>query len=149
MTGTSIELFQKFNLSFLNLLSKKRNYLLKIFLLWYSHQFLCQNKKSLIFNDISFKSTSVMELYMLDNKVIRVVIEEIIETGEYTLEGIANYSRLPIDVFIDIMCENHISPSLTLWSKVISLYVQVKPEIVKYLFDTLTSENDVKNNLMT
>jgi hypothetical protein len=90
-----------------------------------------------------------MELYTMDNKIFRAVIEEIIETGEYTLEGIAYYARMPLDLFVDLMCEKNISPSITLWSIVISLYVQVKPEFAKYLFNTLTSEECVKHNLMS
>src|SRR5688500_15736906 len=89
--------------------NKNENPLLKIFLLWHSHQFLCTCYKEKFPTDNHSHTTSVMELYMMDSKIFRVLIEEIIETGEYTLEGIAYYARMPSDLFIDIMCGKNIS----------------------------------------
>ena len=125
---------------------QQQSYLLKIFLLWHSHQLLCKCHKNKFLTD--HHSTSITELYMIDSKLVQVIIEDILETGEYTLEGIAHYARMPLDLFVDIMCGKNISPSITLWSKVISLYIQVKPELARYLFETITSEKDVKNNLV-
>ncbi|SRR5579883_1888845 len=63
---------------------------------------------------------------MIDGRLIKQLIHEIIATGEYTLEGIANYVRAPFEVIIDIVSGIQIYPSLRLSGRIIDLYLSVK-----------------------
>src|SRR5205085_7120724 len=64
--------------------------ILKVFLLGYLHKLFCE-----IFQQkIQFtKINSSLESYAMDSKIIQLLIQGIIETGEYTLEGIAYYTQ--------------------------------------------------------
>lgn len=90
----------------------------------------------------NFKLTT--ECYTMDEKIIQILIREIVETGEYTLEGIATYTGIPIDIIIDVACGSMSQFSITLWIRIIDLYMQVKPEISKFFFVRLieTIEKD-------
>jgi hypothetical protein len=110
------------------------------------------NRLHLLFCDLfhkkiqSEKSHSLMECYTVDSKIIQFLIQSIIDTGEYTLEGIAHYTRIPLDVIFDAACGNNVQLSMTLWVRVIHLYIQVKPDVAQLLFDKLNEIND-KNHL--
>src|SRR3990167_10457883 len=65
---------------------KNKRKILKAFLLGCLHQLFCelfQNKIRCNHNNFS------MEYYVMDNKIVQLLIQGIVETGEYTLEGIA------------------------------------------------------------
>lgn len=80
---------------------------------------------------------SSMEYYMMDNKIIQLLIQGIVETGEYTLEGIACYTRIPFDVIYDAASgiRNHLS--VAPWARIANLYIQVNPDIVQALINDL------------
>lgn len=73
----------------------------------------------------------------MDNKIIEILIHGIIETGEYTLEGIAYHTRIPLDVIYDAACGINDKFSITPWARVVDLYMQVKPEVAKILVEKL------------
>ncbi len=105
---------------------KNRRKILKVFLLGRLQKLFCelfQNKMQFIQNNNS------MECYAVDSQIIQFLIQEIIETGEYTLEGIAFHTRIPFDVVYDAACGIGNQFSITPWAKIVDLYIQVKPEI--------------------
>ncbi|TAK73112.1 MAG: hypothetical protein EPO11_08990 [Gammaproteobacteria bacterium] len=63
---------------------------------------------------------------MNDGQLIRYLIRDILETGEYTLEGIAAYVRVPLDVIVDIVSGVKTDPSFELSRGVIELHISVK-----------------------
>lgn len=81
----------------------------------------------------------------MDNQIIQLIINGIIETGEYTLEGIAHYTRIPFDIIYDVACGINTPISITTWSKIAWLYTQVKPEIAKMLFKKLSESSSNEN----
>lgn len=83
---------------------------------------------------------------LLDTQIIQSIIHSIIATGDYTLEGIAYYANLPLDIVIDAACGNNKNFSLTPWAKIIGLFIQVKPEIADLLITKLLEIK--KNNAM-
>lgn len=74
------------------------------------------------------------ECYAVDNKIIQLLIRGIVETGEYSLEGIAHSTRIPLDIIIDAACGKNNQFSITTWTRIVELYMQVKPEITQILF---------------
>lgn len=121
--------------------------ILKIFLLGYLHNLLCEifEKKNFYFN------INTLESYAMDSKIIQLLIQGIVETGEYTLEGIAYHTRIPFDIVYDAACgiNNHFS--ITPWTKVVDLYMKVRPDIAQVLLDRLLemkSKNDAAFSLL-
>ena|SRR3990167_2996846 len=114
--------------------TKNERKILKVFLLRQLHQLFCklfQNKM------LCYQNNSSMECYAMDSKIMQFLIQDIVETGEYTLEGIALYTRIPFDVIYDAACGINNQFSITPWVRVIDLYMQVKPDITKILIDKL------------
>jgi len=112
--------------------AKNERKILKAFLLGQLHQLFCklfQNK--MLRND----NDSPMECYAMDSKIIQFLIQGIVETGEYTLEGIALYTYIPFDIIYDAACGINNQFSITPWVRVVDLYMHVKPDITKILID--------------
>ncbi len=110
----------------------------KALLLSQLHQLFCE----LFYNKVqSEKNSPTMEYYAVDNKIIQFLIEGIINSGEYTLEGIAHYTRIPFDVIFDAACGNA-QLSITPWARVADLYMQVNPDVTQLLFNKLIEIKD-------
>ncbi len=108
--------------------------ILKAFLLGCSHQLFSE----LLLPPLQHNPTdSYMGCYTMDSKIIQLLIHGIVETGEYTLEGIAHHTRIPFDVIFDAACGNNRQFSITPWARIIDLYLQLKPEIAELIFDKL------------
>lgn len=67
--------------------------------------------------------------HMIEDTFIRSLIMDIISTDEYSIEGIAHYTRVPIDVISDIAIGQHTSPSFELARKIIELHQTVRPKL--------------------
>lgn len=114
---------------------------LKVFLLgWLQKLFreLFKNKMNY------YQNHSAMEFYHMDSKIIQFLIQGIIDSEEYTLEGIAFETRIPFDVIYDAACGINNQISITPWAKLVDLYMQVNPAISQVLIEKLLLE--VKNN---
>lgn len=85
----------------------------------------------------------IEESYEMDSQIIQFFLKQIVETEEYTLEGIAYYTRIPLDVIYDAAAGLHNQLSVTLWARVIELFMQVYPEVARILIDKLL---ELKNN---
>ena len=121
---------------------KKERKLLRAIFISQLHVFFCklfQKKFQPVLNN-DFNLT--MECYSMDTKIIQILIHEITETGEYTLEGIAAYTRIPLDVIIDAACGQNNQLSITPWARIVDLYLQVKPDVSKVFFDKIVEAKD-------
>ena len=83
------------------------------------------------------KNNFSMESYVMDSKILQLIIRGIVDTGEYSLEGIAFYTNIPFDVIYDAACGISYHLSVTAWAKVVDLYLQVKPEVAQVLYGRL------------
>ena len=72
-----------------------------------------------------------MENIMLEANFIRCVINDILLTNEYTLQGIAYYTQTPEDVIYDIAVGNNQSPSFPLSRKIIEIHRTIKPDLYR------------------
>lgn len=85
---------------------------------------------------------SKQENYSMDNKLIQFIINEILVTGEYSLEGIARYTRIPFDVIYDAASGINPKISVTSWIQIINLYLQVKPQLAALFTEKLVEIKD-------
>ena len=92
--------------------------------------------------DCALNTSLARESYTMDSKIIQLVISGIVESGEYTLEGIANQTRIPFDIIYDAACGNTHHLSITPWAKIVDLYLQVNPAISGVLFERLFEIKD-------
>jgi len=88
------------------------------------------------------KFTIEKENKMLESKFIRSIIQDILSTQEYNLEGIAHYTDSHEDVIQEVYTGQNQSPSATLLRKIVELhrvvrydlYMQITKKIIsKYL----------------
>lgn len=100
--------------------------------------FLRQFNYFLFINWLSLRIAAwLCSSYSMDSKIIQFLIQGIVETDEYTLEGIAFYTRIPFDVIYDAACGKSNQFSITPWARVADLYMQVKPEVAQFLIEKL------------
>jgi hypothetical protein len=116
--------------------------ILKVLLLGRLHQMFCDLFENKFRDSDSHTST---ECYAMESKIIQFLISGIVESGDYTLEGIAYYTRIPFDVIMDAACGKNSEFSITPWAKIVDLYIQVNPEVTQVLFDKLVEMRE-KNN---
>lgn len=108
--------------------------ILKAFLIGQLQKLFCEIFQDKIQNS---QNHSSMECYAMDTKIIQILIQGIVETGEYTLEGIAYYTRIPFDVIYDAACGISNQFSITPWTRIVDLYTQVKPDVAQLLIEKL------------
>jgi hypothetical protein len=73
------------------------------------------------------------EKMMFEDDFIILLIEDILATGEYNLEGIAYYTDTHIDVINEIILKQSINPSVKFIKKLMELHRSVRNE----LYDTI------------
>lgn len=119
--------------------SKSERTLLKVYLLHLLYQGACQQHQTYYSQYLKFLKNTDQEDDMIDNSVIRFLINDIISTEEYNLEGIAYYVRAPLDAIMDLVTGININPSLALSTKIIELHTTVRQsvygEIIKKLLE--------------
>ena len=119
--------------------AKNERKILKIFLLARLQKLFCELFQHKIqCNQDNFS----MGCYTMDSRIIQLLLQGIVDTGEYTLEGIAYYTRIPFDVIYDAACGISNQFSITPWVKVVDLYTQVKPDVTEVLINKLI---EIKN----
>jgi hypothetical protein len=75
-----------------------------------------------------------------EDNLVCCIVNDILSTKEYTLEGIAQYADLPEDVIYEASLGANKAPSTTLFRRVIELHRMVRPELYRQLMDKLTTE---------
>src|SRR3990167_5115167 len=123
-------------------LSKNEIYLLEanLFTLFCDH--LCDlfHSESKDFFKL-MKLTLTMEKKMIDSKLARCVINDILSSGDYTVPGIAYYTQTPEDVVYDIVIGRNDDLSSKLFRKIIKLHQSVRPELYKNILLKITTDN--------
>jgi hypothetical protein len=112
---------------------------LKVILIGYLHQVFCELFKHKL--QLNNKNSS-LECYVMDSKILQLIIKGIIETGEYTLQGIAYHTHIPEDILYDAASGISNQFSVTPWARLVDLYLQVKPDTAQVLINRLL---DLKN----
>ena len=75
------------------------------------------------------KFTTKEENIMLEANFLRLIIQDIIATEEYTLQGVACYTDAPIDVIQEIFDGRNTNPSTCVLRKTIDLHRTLRREL--------------------
>jgi hypothetical protein len=75
---------------------------------------------------------------MLEVRFLRYVINDILLTGEYSIEGIAVYTHIPEDLISDVVSGKNQTPSFELSRKIIELHRSVRPDLYKEVVKKIT-----------
>lgn len=81
----------------------------------------------------TMKFTKEMENIMLDSSFIRLIINDILATGEYTIEGIAYYTNTHEDVLHELVTGLNTEPSASCLRNTMELHRIVRSELYKEL----------------
>ncbi len=87
-----------------------------------------------------FKFTKKMEDDMLEANFMQCVINDILVTEEYTIDGIAHYSGTSEEVIQEIIVGLNTGPSLQLARKIIELHRTIRPDIYREILNKIIVE---------
>jgi hypothetical protein len=73
--------------------------------------------------------TRDMENAMLEKYFVRLIINDILSTKEYTLSGIARYTNTHEDVVEEILLERNTNPSALFLRRLIELHRSIRPTL--------------------
>lgn len=73
----------------------------------------------------------------MDNPLLQTLITATVESGEYTLEGIAYYARVPVDALVDAISGTHSSLSIKPWTRIAALFLHARPDIADIIINRL------------
>lgn len=125
-----------------NLRTKNERELLKAVLLSILQNFLQETS-------INSHSFHHKESYEMDKQIMSALIFSILETGDYTLEGIAYETRIPLDVLHDAIQGHTNELSITPWSRIVALFFKVRPDIAQILVNKLLHTLDKGKNIFS
>lgn len=74
---------------------------------------------------------------MLDGNLVKNVILDIVKSGDYSLEGIAQYTHVPSDILYDILSGVMIEPSLPLSRKLIAMHQEVRVDLYQKIMEKI------------
>jgi hypothetical protein len=80
-------------------------------------------------HELRYCGTITKEMQMTDENIVKCLINDLIQSGEYSLPGIANYTDTPEDVVYEIASGLNTRPSLFLARKVIDLHKEARKDI--------------------
>ena|SRR5579872_5817405 len=77
---------------------------------------------------------------IMETKVVRDVINDILSTEEYTLTGIACYTQTPEDVVYEVALGLNTSPSAMLLRKIIELHRSIRRDLYREIIRKIMTE---------
>ncbi len=85
------------------------------------------------------KYTTEKENAIMEASFIRCVINDILSTKEYTLDGIAYYTHTPEEVIYELAMGHNTSPSAMLLRKIIELHRSVRRDLYDAIIKKILS----------
>lgn len=98
-------------------------------------------KKQYIDYFYALKFNQEMEETMLESQLVQCIINDILASEEYSIEGIALYTRKPNDVIFEIASGNNIDPSASLLRKIVELHRSVRPSLYQHILKKIFTNN--------
>jgi hypothetical protein len=80
------------------------------------------------------------ESVMREDNLVYYIVNDILSTNEYTLEGIACYTELPEEVIYEASLGSNKTPSATLLRRVIELHRTVRSGLYREIMSKITME---------
>lgn len=106
------------------------------------------NELRLKFESDPFQSLSCVkepeDKYMLDNQLLRQIIDEILISGEYTLQGIALYTNLPEEVIYNTLAGINQTPSGLLMRKIIEIHKSIYQDFYRAIIEKIINAMSAK-----
>lgn len=118
--------------------TKKESVLLEmeLLLLIYEELRLILVRKYEIFFKI-FHFNKEMEYDMTEKNLMQFIINELLVTNEYTIEGISLYTHTPRDIIYDLILGKNIFPSVFLVKKIITLHRKAFPKLYQNIINKI------------
>ncbi len=76
----------------------------------------------------------------LEKNLIKIIINDITSTENYTLQGIANYANIHLDIVSDLAAGLNTKPLAIYFRRIIELHRLVRPELYGMLAQKIISE---------
>jgi len=86
------------------------------------------------------KLNTNMESVMREDNLVYCVVNDILSTKEYTLDGIAYHTEIPEEVLYEAAMGSNKTPSANLLRKVIELHRSVRPELYREIMEKVAME---------
>lgn len=93
------------------------------------------------------KFTLSMENIMLEDNFIRLIMRDILSTGEYSLQGIARYIDTPEDIVYELASGLNAKPLAVHLRKTIELHRSVRPSLYQAIGEKIICE--LLTNILT
>jgi hypothetical protein len=77
---------------------------------------------------------------MLEDNIMRCVVNDILLTGEYNLSGIAYYTQIPEEVIFEVAAGRNESPSVLFWHRMIGLHKTVRPKLYQEIVKKIVAD---------
>lgn len=87
------------------------------------------------------KPSHDMENAMIEEKFVRCIVNDILESDEYTLSGIAAYTDTPEEVIHEIIIGRNTNPSVLFFRKIIELHRSIRRDLYKEIFEKTILRN--------
>lgn len=86
------------------------------------------------------KYNTDMEIRMLEKNFIRFIIQDILTSGEYNLDGIALYTDTPEETLHDIFAGRNNCAPISLLRKIIELHRTIRTDLYKLITQKITAK---------
>jgi len=119
-------------------LSKEENWLIEAALL----NALCEELTQIYTTKISLhtiKNYHEKENMMITSNVIPLILQDLIQSNDYTINGVATYSNVPEEVIYDIAIGNNNNPSLEVSRKIIELHRTARADLYHRVMQKITA----------
>lgn len=106
---------------------------------------ICQELRDIFRNQYKeyfhfMKFSLEMENTMLDGNFVSLIIQDILSTNEYTLQGIACYTNTPPDIVEEIAIKRNVSPSAIFLQRIIELHRSVRLDLYNMIIKKIISD---------
>lgn len=87
-------------------------------------------------NHFSYIDTKI-RTHTMDGQIIQLLIQAIIDSGDYTLEGIAYHTQTPLDILMDAATGISCDISIHTWIRITALFLNARPDIGNIVINRL------------
>lgn len=99
---------------------------------------LCNELAMRYQDNFNYHKENLQEMTNMINKhFIYFITHDLINSNDYTIEGIANYSNIPEEVIVDIVIGTNNNPSIDVTRKIIELHRLARPDLYKRIINKI------------
>lgn len=91
------------------------------------------------------KTSTKKEYFMLETNFLRFIIEDILISREYDLEGIASYTYTPPDVLQEILDGRNSNPSILIFRRIIELHRTIRQDLYSTILKKIANQSYSSN----